>query len=185
MSPFINSAGLLCVGGRLKAANIPPNSKHQILISKHHPIDIHWNYAHRGKEYTHCILRQNYWIPASRSLIRKTSNSFFCKRQNTKPVQPQMVNLSNISLQSHVKPFSNTSVDYFGPTKAKTRRNQRTLKSYEVNVLKTYEVNVSKTYVVTQEQLITNFLVTCRLIPLFYRYIHFSHERACQHYAIR
>ena len=37
LSPFINNAGLLCVGGRLKAANIPPNSKHQMLISKHHP----------------------------------------------------------------------------------------------------------------------------------------------------
>ena len=38
LSPLINSARLLCVGGRLKAANIPPNSKHQILISKNHPI---------------------------------------------------------------------------------------------------------------------------------------------------
>ena len=38
LSPFMNSAGLLCVGGRLKSANITPNSKHQILILKHHPI---------------------------------------------------------------------------------------------------------------------------------------------------
>ena len=140
MSPFINSAGLFCVGGRLKAANITPNSKHQILISKHHPIakllitDIYLNYAHCGREYTLCIHRQNYWIPASRGLIRKIlSNCFFCKRQNAKPVQPQMVNLPKIHLQSHVKPFSNTSVDYFGPIQAKTsrktRRNQGTLKT--------------------------------------------------------
>ena len=44
-----------------------------------------------------------------------------------------MVNLPNIHLQSHVKPFSNTSVDYFGPIQAKTsrktRRNQGTLKT--------------------------------------------------------
>ena len=62
LSPFINSAGLLCVGGRLKAASIPPNSKHQILILKHHPIakllitDVHLNYAHCGREYTLCTL---------------------------------------------------------------------------------------------------------------------------------
>ena len=47
-----------------------------------------------------------------------------------------MANLLNISLQSHVKPFSNTSVDYFGPiqvkTSPKTRRNQGTLKTYGV-----------------------------------------------------
>ena len=67
LSPFINSAGLLCVGGRLKTANIPPNSKHQILILKHHPIakllitDIYLNYAHCGREHTLCVLRQNYW----------------------------------------------------------------------------------------------------------------------------
>ena len=80
---------------------------------------------------------QNYWILASRSLIRKIlSNSFFCKRQNAKPVQPQMTNLPNIYLQSHVKPFSNTAVDYFRPTQVKTsrktRRNQGTLKTYAV-----------------------------------------------------
>ena len=69
LPPFMTSAGLLCVGGRLKAANIPPNSKHQILISKHHPIakllttDIHLNYNHCGREYNLCILRQNYWNP--------------------------------------------------------------------------------------------------------------------------
>ena len=118
LSPFINSAGLLCVGGRLKAANIPPNSKNHILISKHHPTakllitDIHLNYAHCGREYNLCILRQNYWIPASRGLIRKIlSNCFFCKRQNAKPLQPQIANLLNIRLQSHVKPFSNSGVD--------------------------------------------------------------------------
>ena len=91
LSPFINNAGLLYVDGRLKAANIPPNSKHQILISKHHPIakllitDIHLNYAHCGKEYTLIPYTQNYWIPESEGLIRKIlSNCFFCKRQNAK-----------------------------------------------------------------------------------------------------
>ena len=47
-----------------------------------------------------------------------------------------MANLPNIHLQSHVKPFSNTALDYFGPIQAKTsrktRRNQGTLNTYEV-----------------------------------------------------
>ena len=59
-----------------------------------------------------------------------------CKRQNAKSVQPQMVNLPNIPLQSHVKPFSNTGADYFGPiqakTSCKTRINQGPLKTYGV-----------------------------------------------------
>ena len=81
------------------------------------------------------ILRQNYWIPASRGLIRKIlSNCFFCKRQNSKSVQPQVANLPNIRLQSLLKPFPNNSVDYFGLIQAKIfckrRRNQGTLKTY-------------------------------------------------------
>ena len=47
-----------------------------------------------------------------------------------------MVNLPNIHLQSNVKPFSNTGVDYFRPvegkTSRKTRINQGTLKIYVV-----------------------------------------------------
>ena len=47
-----------------------------------------------------------------------------------------MANLLNIRLQSHVKPFSNTSVDYFGSIQAKTspktRRYQEKLKTYGV-----------------------------------------------------
>ena len=92
--PFINSVRLLCVGGRLKTANISPNFKH-ISISKHHPTakllltDIHSNYNHCGKECILCILQQNYWILASRGLIWKIlSDCFFCKRQNAKPVLP-------------------------------------------------------------------------------------------------
>ena len=132
LSSSINSAGLLCIGGRLKAVNIRPNFKHKILISKHHPIakllitNIYSNYTHCRREYTLCMLRQNYWIPANRGLIRKIlSNCSFCKRQNAKPVQSQIENLSNICLQSHVKPFSNTGIDYFGPIQAKTSRKTR------------------------------------------------------------
>ena len=112
---------------RLKTVYIPPNYEHQILILKRHPIakllitGIHLNCAHCGREYTLCIFRQNYWIPASRDLIRKIlSNCFFCKRRNAKQVQSQMENLPNVNLQSHVKPFSNTGVDYFRPIQAKT-----------------------------------------------------------------
>ena len=116
----------------LKAANIPPNSKHQILISKHHPIakllttDIHLNYKHCGENIPFVSFGKIIGIPVSRGLIRKIlSNCFICKRQNAKPAQTQMVNLPNIRLQSHVKPFSNTGVDYFGLIQTKTSRKTR------------------------------------------------------------
>ena len=84
-------------------------------------------FTHCGREYTLCILQQSYWTPASKGLIRKILSN---------AIQPRMANLSNIRLQSHDKPFSNTDVDYFRPIQAKTsrktRRNQGTLKTYGV-----------------------------------------------------
>ena len=59
-----------------------------------------------------------------------------------------MANLPNIRLQSHVKPFSNIGVDYFGPIQAKTsrktRKNKRTLKTYGVifTCLNTRAINI-------------------------------------------
>ena len=81
-----------------------------------------------------------------------------------------MANLPNIRLQPHVKPFANTGVDYFGPiqpkTSRKTRRNQGTLKTYEVIFT-----------CLNTKAIISNFPVTCRLIPLFYRSVDFLLEK--------
>ena len=107
LSSFIRSTGLLSVGGILKTANTPPNSKHQFLISKHHSIvnllitDIHLNYVHCGREYTLYNLRKNYWIPGRRGLIRKIlSNRFFCKRQTANQYNRKW-GICLISLYSH------------------------------------------------------------------------------------
>ena len=84
MSPFINSKELLWVVGWLKIANMPPNSKHQYLISTHHPIarllipDLSLKYAFCGRECIFCVLRQKYWVPTSRGLMRNILwNCFF------------------------------------------------------------------------------------------------------------
>ena len=107
MTPFINKGGSLCVGGRSKTANIPPNPKHQILFSKHHLIvkllitDIHLNYVHCRREYTFCILRQNYCIPASRDLIRKILSIFsFVKDKMQNQYTPKW-RICLISVYSH------------------------------------------------------------------------------------
>ena len=80
-----------------------------------------------------------------------------------------MADLPNICLHPYVKPFSNTGVDYFEPiqakTSSKTRRNQGTLKTCRVIFT-----------CLNAEQFISNFPLTCRLIPLFCSYVNFLHE---------
>ena len=71
---------------------------------------------------------------------------------------PQMANLSNIRLQSHNKPFSNTDVDYFRPIQAKTsrktRRNQGTLKTYGVILTYIYIYKICCTKIECQHYVI-------------------------------
>ena len=64
-----------------------------------------------------------------------------------------MTNLPNIHLQAHIKQFSNTDVDYFGPIQdkicRKIRKNQGTPKYMEFF-----------SYVLKQEPFILSFPVT-------------------------
>ena len=65
LNPFINESGLICVGGRLKHATIPENSKHQIILSKSHYLaelivkDIHEKNAHIGREHTLSLFKND------------------------------------------------------------------------------------------------------------------------------
>ena len=76
-SPFIDKKKILRVGRRLKNAKIHPDAKHQVILSRHHHLskliisDIHYKNVHIGKEHTLCLLRNKYWMPACRCVIRK------------------------------------------------------------------------------------------------------------------
>ena len=83
---FIDKKNILRVGGRLKNAKVHPDAKHQVILSRHHHLskliisDIHYKNAHIEREHTLCLLRNKYWIPACRGVIRKIlSNCLFRK----------------------------------------------------------------------------------------------------------
>ena len=143
LTPFLDHRKYLCVGGRLKHADIPANSKNQIILSKNHYLsyllikEIHVRNAHVGREHTLSLLRKHFWIVACRTLIRKLlSNCLCCCRQFVKPYTPLMGNIPKERLFENCKPFRSTDIDYFGPIKVKatkhTRRNPSLNKRYGV-----------------------------------------------------
>ncbi|XP_066599988.1 uncharacterized protein [Prorops nasuta] len=66
--PFINEHDILCVGGRLRHANIPMTQKHSMLLpSYHHVTDLliretHERNYHSGVQSTLYALRLRFWI---------------------------------------------------------------------------------------------------------------------------
>ena len=68
-------------------------------------------------------VRETYWIPQGRSLIRKIlSNCFTCKLIRKDPVQQKMANLPPDRVEANKYPFEKVGLDLFGPFMVKRGR---------------------------------------------------------------
>ena len=97
LTPFLDENHYFCVGGCLKHANIPTNSKNQIILPKDHYLSrffykkTHEQNVHVGREHTRSLLRKHFWIAAWRGLIKNIlSDCIYCRRQFVKPEAPSM-----------------------------------------------------------------------------------------------
>ena len=78
LSSFLDSDGILRVGGRLEMSNLPYDAKHPVILPKKHHISrlviahIH-NQGHHnlGVNFTLAELRQKYWIVNGREEIKQ------------------------------------------------------------------------------------------------------------------
>ena len=113
--------------GRLQQANLRHNGKFPILLPNSHHITkllvqrYHKLSSHYGVNYVLAYMRQNWWIPRMRQVIKKVHNKCkTCKRMQSKPYFTN----TNPSLP-HIRvnrtdPFSCTGVDYAGPMNIKS-----------------------------------------------------------------
>ena len=123
------------MGGRICHADVPENAKHQVILAKDHPLsllviqNIHKENFHVGREHTLALLRQHYWIPACRGLIRRIlHNCLRCKRDRVLPKPTFMGDLPKERLSIGKTPFNNTGVHYFGLYYVKKSKMTRTTK---------------------------------------------------------
>ena len=78
LSPFLDSNGILHVGGRLEMSNLPYDAKHPVILLKKHHISrlviahIHNQVHHNlGVNFTLAELQQKYWIVNGREEIKQ------------------------------------------------------------------------------------------------------------------
>ena len=112
----IKAGGLLCVGGRLKNAQIDDQGKHQIILpKKHHIVDLivrfyHELSGHSGVEYVLSLIREKFWIVAVKRILGRCVH---CKKCQA-PVAQQMSDLPVERITPGKPPFSYVGVDCFG-----------------------------------------------------------------------
>lgn len=131
--PFLDTEGLLRIGGRLQECTmlsydekhpiILPKSAHvtTLLISHHHSLS-----AHQGREPTLAHIRSHgLWIVNAKSEVFKAiQNCVECKKIRGTPTVPQMATLPPERLEE-AAPFTHCGIDCFGPFIVKDGRKER------------------------------------------------------------
>ncbi|XP_050551755.1 uncharacterized protein LOC118279021 isoform X1 [Spodoptera frugiperda] len=138
LTPFVDTKGIIRVGGRLDNSPYDYNTKYPILLcSKHHLTRIlfhmqHKRLLHAGPQLLLANMRLNYWPLGGRNLaktvVKQCLKCFRYKCQNIQPMMGQLpCSRTNITF-----PFFNSSVDYAGPVLIADRKGRgcKLTKSY-------------------------------------------------------
>ncbi|GFS93322.1 integrase catalytic domain-containing protein [Trichonephila clavipes] len=154
---FLDTDGIIKVGGRLKNSSLSPIQKHSILLPKsHHLTNLVIQYfnhinLHCGPQLTLCCIRQKFWIPFGRGVIgRLLSKCKTCFRFKAKLGVQLMGNLPANGFSAG-RVFLNVGIDFGGPfiTKPNVPQSKEQLK-----LIKSVEVQ----NFVTQESITWHFI---------------------------
>ena len=138
LTPFLDSEGILRVGGRLSQSNLTYSQKHPILLPKNHRVttliihEQHMKLFHAGTQATLGAIRNEYWIVNGRSAVKNIIRKcVICCR--AKPRIPDYL-MGNLPKNRTVfeRAFLHTGIDYCGPFYIKERkfRNRSKVKIY-------------------------------------------------------
>ncbi|XP_062556587.1 uncharacterized protein LOC134221413 [Armigeres subalbatus] len=129
-SPFIDDKGVIRMNSRISAA--PTASfelKYPVILPKDHALtrllvdSYHRRFFHMHNDTVFNEVRQRFRIPQLRSVIKRIARECqHCRIVKATPRPPMMAPLPAVRLTPHVRAFSYTGVDYFGPILAKQGR---------------------------------------------------------------
>lgn len=137
LNPFLDSEGVLRVGGRLFNPPISYDEKHPIIVPRHYVGELlasnpHIRSLHGGLQLTLHMLRQRYWLISAHCVVKSViKKCVVCARQRAEVPQQLMSNLLDFRVTpSHC--FHHTGVDYAGPydMRATAGRGHKSHKTY-------------------------------------------------------
>ena len=125
---YVDEQGVLRSRGRLENSSLPLVTQNPALLpTKHHFTllvikETHYRALHSGVKTTLTAIRNNYWIPRGREVVKKfIKRCVFCKRHGGKPfahLAPPNLPSSRVD---DGPPWTNTGVDYAGPLYVRKR----------------------------------------------------------------
>lgn len=129
LDPFLDSDGVLKVGGRLRNSSICSLLKHPTIIPKDHHItkmiiaDCHERVKHQGKGFTINEIRsRGFWIPGINRVVASYVRNCVTCRKNRRPTEEQkMADLPSDRVNPS-PPFTYCGMDCFGPFSVKLGR---------------------------------------------------------------
>lgn len=139
LNPFVDSNGIIRVGGRLRHANLPYSHKHPIILPAKHQFTLlliehyHKRQLHAGLQGTIAAIRCNYWPLNLRNTTKHILRQCItCFRVKPRTEDYIMGNLPSVRI-TQSRPFINTGVDFCGPFQVRERHG-RNKKIYKVHV---------------------------------------------------
>jgi len=118
---IIDKEGLLRVGGRLQQSTLPYQTLHQIILpSNHHFTQLvvsaeHISLHHTGPQFLIASLREKYWIPKKRNLVKTVIHQCITYyRFKAQATQQLMGELPSTRVQAS-RTFLNAGLHYAGP----------------------------------------------------------------------
>ncbi|XP_055685378.1 uncharacterized protein LOC129791308 [Lutzomyia longipalpis] len=120
LAPFLDSKGLIRVGGRLEYSSEPFSAKHPILLPKSLLTLLiarreHLQQLHAPPTLLLASLRQYVWPIGGRNLVRKVVHECGrCYRFKPRPLEQIMANLPGNRVELY-RPFQSVGVDFAGP----------------------------------------------------------------------
>jgi len=138
LTPIIDDRGLLRVGGRLKHSPLTADQRHPVILPPESHLtyliisETHCRTFHGGAQLTLATIRQWFWIPRGRQLVRRRIHRCpTCARWRAASPQPLMSSLPEARVTPN-RPFLHTGVDFAGSIWLRTTkgRGHRAFKAF-------------------------------------------------------
>ena len=121
LSPYLDSNGLLRVGGRLEQTLLTQDAKHPVILRSHRAVKLLVEYAHLfcchgGVSLTLAVLRSRFWVLQAKKVIRSVLEKCVrCARLRIVEREQLMAALPAPRVLRPARPFVHCGVDYAGP----------------------------------------------------------------------